>query len=141
MWLAAAIGTSSVPGGGGWPTYVYALLVFAGVVVTAVATYFGVKLVNSGGISTSTAQTLWDSANKMRDELAERLENAEKKADAATTETQAARVEALAARQEAIAARQEAVQWQQKALAMEADIERMKKQITVLQRKTRGARG
>lgn len=133
--LFAAVGvTPPVPSSSnGLSGYLIALMALGGVALTALATFYGVRRLNSGGIKTSTAESLWNESNAMRQDLSKRLEVAEAKVEQQTREIELAR-------QEAITARQEAIQWQQKAMAMEADITRMKRQIATLQRKTRGGK-
>lgn len=55
------------------------VLVFAGVVVSGLVTYFISKRNNSGNISTSDAASLWDESNKLRQEYRDRAELLEKR--------------------------------------------------------------
>lgn len=55
------------------------ILVFAGVVVSGLVTYFIARRNNSGSISTSDAASLWEESNKLRQEYRERAELLEKR--------------------------------------------------------------
>lgn len=131
MWLAVV---GPPPTTGGVSTLTIALLSVVGIAITALATYFGVRRLNSGGIRTSTAESLWNESNNMRKDLSERLSVAEEKVEAQAKEIEAARADALAAREEA-------VQWRERAVKMEADTVRMKRQIATLQRQVRELKG
>lgn len=52
-------------------------LVLAGVVITALVTYFVAKRNTSGSVSTSDAASLWKESNNLRAEYKERAENLE----------------------------------------------------------------
>ena len=60
-------------------------LVFAGVVVSGVVTYFIARRNTSGSISTSDAASLWKESNDLRKEYRERAENLEKQLEAVNT--------------------------------------------------------
>lgn len=59
----------------GWQT---PLLVFAGVVVSGLVTYFIARRNTSGNISTSDAASLWKESNDLRQEYRDRAELLEK---------------------------------------------------------------
>lgn len=63
-------------------------LVFAGVIVSGVVTYFVAKRNTSGSISTSDAASLWAESNKLRQEYRERAESLEKQLEAVNTKLQ-----------------------------------------------------
>lgn len=55
------------------------VLVFAGVIVSGVVTYFVARRNTSGSISTSDAASLWEESNNLRKEYRERAETLEKR--------------------------------------------------------------
>lgn len=69
----------------GWLT---PFLVFAGVVVSGIVTYFIARRNTSGNISTSDAASLWQESNTLRKEYRERAENLEKQLEAVNTKLQ-----------------------------------------------------
>lgn len=69
----------------GWLT---SLLVFAGVVVSGLVTYFIARRNTSGSISTSDAASLWQESNKLRQEYRERAESLEKQLAEVNTKLQ-----------------------------------------------------
>jgi peptidoglycan hydrolase CwlO-like protein len=70
----------------GWLTPV---LVFAGVVVSGLVTYFISKRNNSGSISTSDAASLWKESNDLRQEYRDRAEQLEQRLQEVNTKLQA----------------------------------------------------
>lgn len=63
-------------------------LVFAGVIVSGIVTYFVARRNTSGNISTSDAASLWAESNKLRQEYRERAESLEKQLEAVNTKLQ-----------------------------------------------------
>lgn len=60
-------------------TWITPILVFAGVVVSGLVTYFIARRNSSGSISTSDAASLWKESNDLRQEYRERAELLEKR--------------------------------------------------------------
>lgn len=58
-------------------TWITPLLVFAGVVVSGLVTYFVARRQTSGNVTTSAAAELWAESNKLRAEYKERAEKLE----------------------------------------------------------------
>lgn len=69
----------------GWLT---AALVFLGVIVSSLASYFIARRSTSGSISTSDAKSLWDESNKLRQEYRDRAESLEKQLEEVNTRLQ-----------------------------------------------------
>lgn len=65
MWASVA----SIGGGDGFPALWAAVLGVVGIALTAAATYFVSRRVNSGSIDTSAAADLWAESQSMRKEL------------------------------------------------------------------------
>lgn len=64
------------------------VLVFAGVVVSGLVTYFIARRNNSGSISTSDAASLWKESNDLRQEYRQRAESLEAQLTAVNTRLQ-----------------------------------------------------
>lgn len=64
------------------------ILVFAGVVVSGLITYFIARRNNSGSISTSDAASLWKESNDLRKEYRERAELLEQRLEEVNTKLQ-----------------------------------------------------
>lgn len=64
-------------------------LVFAGVIVSGVVTYFIARRNTSGNISTSDAASLWKESNTLRQEYRERAELLEKRLEEVNTKLEA----------------------------------------------------
>lgn len=64
------------------------VLVFAGVVVSGVISYFIARRNNSGSISTSDAASLWEESNSLRQEYRERAEKLEAQLEEVNTKLQ-----------------------------------------------------
>lgn len=62
------------------------LLVFSGVVVSGLVTYFIARRNTSGSINTSQAAELWAESNKLRAEYKERAEKLEARLEAVNTQ-------------------------------------------------------
>lgn len=95
------------------------LLVFAGVVVSGLVTYFIARRNSSGSISTSDAASLWKESNTLRQEYRDRAELLEKRLEEVNTKLEAVMEELNTLRSTSI--------------GMEAKIESLKKVITELQ--------
>lgn len=95
------------------------LLVFAGVVVSGLVTYFIARRNSSGSISTSDAASLWKESNDLRQEYRERAELLEKRLEEVNERLQAVMEELSALKANSS--------------TMEAKIESLKKIILELQ--------
>lgn len=100
----------------GWLT---PILVFAGVVVSGLVTYFIARRNNSGSISTSDAASLWKESNQLRQEYRLRAETLEKRLEEVNTKLQSVMDELGTLRANSA--------------TMEAKIESLKKLIAELQ--------
>lgn len=65
------------------------VLVFAGVIVSGLVTYFIARRNSSGNISTSDAASLWKESNALRQEYRERAESLEEQLEAVNEKLQA----------------------------------------------------
>lgn len=95
------------------------VLVFAGVVVSGVVTYFIARRNTSGNISTSDAASLWKESNTLRQEYRERAELLEKRLEEVNNKLEAVMEELNNLRADNV--------------GMEAKIESLKKLIAELQ--------